>query len=95
VLWTYGSADLIIGDGSPWEIGTLGSMGAVPGWPGETVVPPQQMVTQTRQVLERYAANGGHVVVEEFEGSGHAPFIDAAERWTAVWWAFLAEAEPV
>ena len=31
-----------------------GSLGAVPGWPGEDVFPPQPMVAQIRAVLERY-----------------------------------------
>ncbi len=83
VLWTYGEADLVVADASPLEFGTLGSLGVVPGWPGADVVPPQQMVTQTRQVLDRYAAAGGRVEVEMFPGSGHGPFIDAAEAWRA------------
>ena len=31
--------DIVIADGSPWEMGTLGSLGVVPGWPGADVVP--------------------------------------------------------
>lgn len=89
VLWTHGTNDLVIADGSPWEIGTLGSMDLVPGWPGEEVVPPQQMVSQIRDVLERYGERGGRVQMEMFEGSGHAPHIDAAGRWRATFHAFL------
>jgi pimeloyl-ACP methyl ester carboxylesterase len=92
VLWTHGSADVVIADGSAWEIGTLGSMGAVPGWPGEQEFPPQQMVTQIREVLRRYEQDGGRVVTEVFEGSGHFPVADAAERWRATFLEFLASA---
>ena len=48
MLWTHGTADIVIADGSAWELGTLGKLGAVPGWPGEEVFPPQPMVTQIR-----------------------------------------------
>jgi len=92
ILWTHGSADIVIADGSAWEIGTLGKMGAVPGWPGEDVFPPQPMVTQIRAVLERYREAGGRVRIELFEGSGHCPAIDAAERWSALFVEFLDSA---
>lgn len=93
VLWTHGSADIVVADGSAWEMGTLGRMGAVPGWPGEEVFPPQPMVTQIRTVLERYRAAGGRIEMEWFEGSGHCPAIDAPQRWSERFFAFLAAAE--
>jgi pimeloyl-ACP methyl ester carboxylesterase len=89
VLWTHGTADIVVADGSPWEMGTLGQLGAVPGWPGEAAFPPQPMVAQIRGLLERYAAAGGRVETELFEGSGHFPPIDAAERWSARFFGFL------
>ena len=70
-------------------MGTLGQLGAIPDWPGEDVIPPQPMVSQIRAVLERYAADGGRVEAELFEGSGHFPPIDAAERWSARFFGFL------
>ena len=70
-------------------MGTLGQVGAIPGWPGEEVFPPQPMVSQTRAVLERYREAGGRVEIERFEGSGHFPPIDAAERWSATFFEFL------
>jgi pimeloyl-ACP methyl ester carboxylesterase len=89
VLWTHGSADLVVADGSPLEMGTLGATGAVPGWPGPDVFPPQPMVSQIREVLERYAAAGGSVRTEIFDGSGHGPHLDAREKWLAVFTEFL------
>jgi hypothetical protein len=90
ILWTHGTADIVVADGSAWEMGTLGKMGAVPGWPGDEVFPAQPMVTQIRNVLERYRDAGGSVQVEMFEGSGHGPLFDAAERWGKVFFGFLA-----
>jgi pimeloyl-ACP methyl ester carboxylesterase len=89
ILWTHGTADIVVADGAAWEMGTLGKMGAVRGWPGEEVFPPQPMVSQIRDVLERYRAAGGRVEIEMFEGSGHFPAIDARERWSAVFFGFV------
>jgi len=89
VLWTQGTQDIVIADGSPWEMGTLGRMGSIPGWPGPDVFPPQPMVSQIREVLERYEKSGGTVRIELFEGSGHFPPIDAAERWREVFFDFI------
>src|SRR4051812_18571000 len=33
ILWTHGTADIVVADGSPWEMGTLGQLGMIPGWP--------------------------------------------------------------
>jgi pimeloyl-ACP methyl ester carboxylesterase len=93
ILWTHGTADIVVADGAAWEIGTLGKMGAVPGWPGDDAFPPQPMVTQIRDVLERYREAGGRVEIEMFEGSGHCPAIDARERWSEVFFGFVASAE--
>jgi pimeloyl-ACP methyl ester carboxylesterase len=84
ILWTHGAQDIVVADGSPWEVGTLGSLGVIPGWP-ETFT-PQPMVTQIRSVLERYE---GRVEIEIFEESGHFPPIDARERWSATFFGFL------
>jgi pimeloyl-ACP methyl ester carboxylesterase len=94
ILWTHGTADIVVADGSPWEMGTLGSLGAVPGWPGAEHFPPQPMVAQIRTVLERYREAGGRAEIELFEGSGHFPPIDAAERWSELFFDFLASSEP-
>ena len=89
VLWTQGVEDIVVADGSAWEMGTLGKLGHVPGWPGDEAFPPQPMVTQIRAVLERYHEAGGRVEMHRLEGSGHAPFVDAAERWSALFFGFL------
>lgn len=93
ILWTHGTDDIVVADGSAWEMGSLGRAGHVPGWPGDEVFPPQLMVTQIRTVLERYHAGGGRVEMHMFEGSGHFPIIDAAERWRMLFFGFLASLE--
>jgi pimeloyl-ACP methyl ester carboxylesterase len=90
VLWTHGALDLVVADGSMLEMGALGAAGAVPGWPGAEAYPAQPMVGQIREVLGRYAAAGGSVRAEMFDGSGHGPILDAADRWLAVFTEFLA-----
>lgn len=91
ILWTHGTDDLVVSNGSLFDMGTLGSMGAVPGWPGADVFPPQPMVDQIDYVLDQYAAAGGVVRKEMFEGSGHGPHFDATDKWLDVFTSFLAE----
>ena len=93
ILWTHGTVDIVVADGSAWEMGTLGKLGYVPGWPGDEVYPPQPMVTQIRNVLEEYRKRGGRVRMEMFEGSGHGPVMDAKERWSKLFFEFLASVE--
>ena len=90
VLWTHGALDLVVADGSPLELGTLGAAGHLPDWPGIEVFPPQQMVTQIRTVLDRYADAGGSVRVEVLPDSGHGPHLDATAAWLATVTGFLA-----
>jgi hypothetical protein len=51
VLWVRGAHDVIVSDTSLYDLAYLGSLGAIPGWPGEQAWPPQPMVAQTRGVL--------------------------------------------
>jgi pimeloyl-ACP methyl ester carboxylesterase len=47
------------------------------------------MVSQIREVLDRYAAAGGVVRTEIIDGAGHGPHLDAAPRWLAIFRDFL------
>ena len=83
ILWVRGDSDQIVGDNSLFDFGTLGMLGAVPGWPGADVYPPQPMVGQTRYVLDQYKDNGGsyeEVVIAE---AGHSPYIEHPEEFMA------------
>jgi len=92
VLWLRGADDVIVSDTSLYDLGYLGSIGAVPGWPGADAWPPQPMVAQTRALLDGYAAAGGHYREVVFADSGHGPHIDQAERFRAELTGHLAQA---
>lgn len=89
ILWTHGTNDIVVSDTSGWDMGNLGQLGAVPGWPGADVFPPQPMVGQIRKVLEDYQAAGGGVRFEMIEGAAHGPHFDHAAEWTAIFLDFL------
>ena len=70
--------------------GALGKLGFGPGWPGDAISPPQPMVAQTRQVLQRYAATGGQFTERVIENAAHSPQIEKPEEFNALFHAFLA-----
>lgn len=79
ILWVRGEADAIVGDASFFDLNQLGAAGIIPGWPGEEVAPASPMVSQTRAVLDRYAANGGRYRELAIPGVGHSPHLEASE----------------
>ena len=84
ILWVRGSDDQIVSDNSLFDLGTLGKLGFVTGWPGEAVCPPQPMVSQTRAVLEKYTANGGKFWEKVIADTGHSPYIEKPDEFTAL-----------
>lgn len=76
ILWIWGTADAIVNDASFFDLNQLGALGIIPGYPGADVAPAQEMVSQTRDVLEKYRAAGGAVTELKFEGVGHAPHLE-------------------
>ncbi len=84
VLWIRGADDQIVSDASLFDFGCLGKLGAVPGWPGEEVFPPQPMVAQTRGVLDDYAERGGNYREEVLSGCGHSPHIEKPEEFRRI-----------
>ncbi|MGY1686942.1 alpha/beta fold hydrolase [Geodermatophilus sp. SYSU D00867] len=81
VLWIRGDADAIVSDTSVFDLAYLGQLGAVPGWPGAEVCPPQPTVTQTRAVLDRYAASGGAYREVVLPGVGHSPHVERPQEF--------------
>jgi pimeloyl-ACP methyl ester carboxylesterase len=84
LLWIRGDEDQVVSDQSLFDFGTLGQLGAVPGWPGADVFPPQPQVTQTRAVFERRLAHGGvmrEIVLHEV---GHGPLIERPDEVAAL-----------
>jgi pimeloyl-ACP methyl ester carboxylesterase len=92
VLWIRGDADQIVSDKSLVDLGNLGLLGAVPGWPGADAYPPQPMVGQMRAVLDSYRAAGGHYGEHVLAGCGHSPHLERPEEFRALVTAFLAAA---
>ncbi|TDO32998.1 alpha/beta hydrolase family protein [Paractinoplanes brasiliensis] len=89
IVWVRGDRDAIVSDTSLFDLAYLGSLGAVPGWPGAEVCPPQPMVGQTRAVLQRYAANGGSFREVVYDNCGHSPHIERPAEVTAELLALL------
>jgi hypothetical protein len=79
-----GSDDLAVSDTASSCPGTLGSMGLIPNWPGMEVYPPQPMLGQIRNVLEKYAAAGGSYKEVVIEDAGHVPFIEKPHEFNTV-----------
>jgi len=73
VLWIRGDEDQVVSDASLFDFGTLGKLGAVPGWPGDDVVPSQPMIGQSLAVFARREANGGRVREVLLHEVGHGP----------------------
>jgi len=89
ILWVRGAEDTIVSDTSLFDFGYLGMLGVIPGWPGETIYPPQPMVAQTRAVLERYRAGGGRYREEVIPAAGHTPYLEQPGIFREILHAFL------
>lgn len=89
ILWVRGDSDMIVGDNSFFDLGTLGQLGYVPGWPGAEVYPPQPMVGQTRAVLEKYQAQGGAFKEVVIADAGHTPYVEKPAEFLAALSAHL------
>lgn len=90
VLWIRGDSDQIVSDTSLVDLGYLGQLGMVPGWPGADVYPPQPMVGQMRDVLGRYRAAGGRYTEHVLDGCGHSPHLEQPAEFLALVGDFLA-----
>ncbi len=91
VLWVRGEDDQIVSDTSLFDLGMLGQLGAVPGWPGANVYPVQPMVTQVRSVLDSYQTNGGTYSEVVFPDCGHSPHIEKPAEFVARLMEFLGQ----
>ncbi|MHA6696017.1 alpha/beta fold hydrolase [Homoserinimonas sp. A520] len=90
ILWIHGTDDAIASDTSFFDLNYLGQLGAIPGWPGEEVAPPQPMKAQTRAVLDRYQANGGEYREVELAECGHSPHLEHPTAFAEAFHAHIA-----
>ena len=90
VLWIRGDADQIVSDASLVDLGNLGALGIVPGWPGRHIYPAQPMVGQMRAVLDRYRAAGGRYTERVLAPCGHSPHLERPREFAEIVTQFLA-----
>lgn len=88
VLWIRGDADRIVSDESMMELGYLGKIGMVPGWPGEKIYPPQPMIRQTRYFLNQYQERGGRYAELVIPG-GHVCILESPLHFISALKTFL------
>lgn len=83
IRWLRATEDQIVSDHSMSDLGMLGSLGVLPGWPGPEVVPPQPMEGQMRAVLRAYAEAGGSYTEVTMEGYHHGMPLQVPARVAA------------
>jgi pimeloyl-ACP methyl ester carboxylesterase len=83
ITWVRGGQDQVVSDTSVFDLGFLGQLGAIPGWPGEDVLPPQPMAGQTRAFLEIYRAKGGITEEVVLEDAGHGMPVEVPDKVAA------------
>jgi pimeloyl-ACP methyl ester carboxylesterase len=91
VLWIRGANDQIVADQSLFDLGFLGQLGAIPGWPGVEVYPAQPMVSQVRLVLDNYQSNGGQYSEVILADCGHSPHIEKQAEFLEFFTDFIRE----
>ena len=89
ILWVRGDSDMIVSDNSMFDLGTLGKLGYVPGWPGAEVYPPQPMIAQTRAVFDEYAKRGGTCTEIVISNAAHGAHIEKPDEFNSLFHAFL------
>lgn len=83
LLWIHGTDDAIVSDASFFDFNHLGALGVIPGWPGDAVAPAQRMVSQSRDVFERYREAGGEFIEVELADCGHSPQLEKPAEFDA------------
>lgn len=79
VLCFFGQDDIIVSDCSSSDMNVAGKRGLVEGWPGEQAAPAQPMVSQTVELLDRYARNGGRRRIVYVPEAGHGIHLEQEE----------------
>ena len=90
ILWIRGADDIMVSDTAAVDPAYLGQLGAIPGWPGAEVCPPQPMLRQIRATLDAYRANGGVYTELVLPDCGHAPLIEKPDEFRLAFRNFIA-----
>jgi pimeloyl-ACP methyl ester carboxylesterase len=89
ILWIRGDADIVVSDSSAFDLANYYDEESERG--GNGVSPkPQPMIGQTRNVLRRYAENGGTFEEIVVEGVGHSPFLESPAAFVSSFTRFLS-----
>lgn len=94
ILWLRGADDTLVSNQSLADMGTLGKMGFVPGYPGDDVFPSQPMLNQTRAVLDQYQTAGGSYQEHVFADCGHSPQAEKFDEFMPLFSAFIDDHQP-
>ena len=86
ILYLQGSADCIISDCSLFDPCTLGMLGLIPGWQGQS---PQPMVSQMQHFLQRYQTAGGRVNSQLLPGCGHGLVLEQSRQLAEIITKFI------
>jgi pimeloyl-ACP methyl ester carboxylesterase len=89
LIWIRGSQDQVISNQSFSDVGYLGKLGYIPGWPGDEVFPPQPMINQIRAVLDKYQAAGGTYQEVIIQAAAHIPFLEKPDEFNAAFHSYL------
>jgi pimeloyl-ACP methyl ester carboxylesterase len=94
MAWLHGGQDQVVSDTSMFDLAYLGQLGAIPGWPGADVLPPQPMVQQMRSVLDTYRARGGDAEEVAVEDAAHGLPVEVPDQVAKVIVDRLVPARP-
>jgi pimeloyl-ACP methyl ester carboxylesterase len=83
ITWVRAGQDQVVSDTSMFDLAQLGRLGAIPGWPGAEVLPPQPMDEQVRAVLDTYRARGGEAVEVGIEDAAHGLPVEVPDQVAA------------
>jgi pimeloyl-ACP methyl ester carboxylesterase len=93
ILWMRGENDLLVSDKAASDPAVAGMMGLIPGWPGEEIYPPQPMLKQTRDVLEKYKDAGGSYHEHILRDTAHVPYIENLTGFNRIFHLHLQQQE--
>ena len=92
VLWVRGGADCIVSDSSLFDLAAINQSQALAESDPSMAesIQPQPMVGQMREMLSRYAQNGGQFEEVVIMNAGHSPFMEERDIFLQRFTEFLS-----